>query len=62
MSKKQSPTPDEVKDLRARLNLTQAQCAEVISVIPLTWQRYEYGDRAMSPASWELFKLKTVGK
>lgn len=59
-TKKQFPTKDEVKALRARLNLTQAQCAEFISVIEQTWQRYEYGDRAMSPVSWELFKLKTA--
>lgn len=58
--KKNSPTPQEVKELRESLKLTQTQAAEVIYCSLRGWQQWEEGVRKMHPAFWELFKIKTM--
>jgi len=53
------PKPDEIKKARQAAGLTQQQAGELLSVGVRTWQRWEYGERKMSPALWELFRIKT---
>jgi hypothetical protein len=55
-----SPTPEEVKAARIAAGLTQKEAGELVASHGWkTWQRYEYGNRKMHPATWELFLLKT---
>jgi putative transcriptional regulator len=54
-----SPTPDQIKQAREQAGLTQTQAAELIYKGLRTWQQWERGDRAMDPAFWELFKIKS---
>lgn len=53
------PTQQEIKKARQAAGLTQQQAGELLSVGVRTWQRWEYGERKMSPAMWELFRIKT---
>ena len=55
----ESPTPEQIKNARLLCGLTQTQAAQMIHVDMTTWQRYEYGNRKIPPASWELFLIKT---
>lgn len=57
-----SPAPAEVRAARARLGLTQTQAAAIIGYSKRGWQDIEGGTRAMRPAAWELFQLKTKGE
>ena len=54
-----SPTPDAIKAVRAAAGLTQTQAAAVIYCTLRGWQDWEAGKRAMHPAFFELFLLKT---
>ena len=54
-----NPTPEQIKNSRLNVGLTQAQAAAVIYKKLLAWQRYESGDRSMDCALYELFMLKT---
>lgn len=54
-----SPTFDAVKVARSKAGLTQQNAAALIGQDGRAWRRYESGDVAMHPASWELFLLKT---
>lgn len=49
----------KLKKARQAAGLTQQQAGELLSVGVRTWQRWEYGERRMSPAMWELFLIKT---
>jgi DNA-binding transcriptional regulator YiaG len=40
-------SPDTLKDIRKRCNLTQPMAAEIIGVTLRTYQRYEWGERAI---------------
>ena len=53
------PTPTQIKDARQAAGLTQTQAAALIYKKVLAWQRYESGGRAMDPALYELFLIKT---
>ena len=53
------PKQQEIKKARQAAGLTQRQAGELLSVVVRTWQRWEYGERRMSPAMWELFLIKT---
>lgn len=52
------PTADEIKKIRDEAGLTQKQAADLLYVDIRTWQKWEYGERAMSPANFELFLIK----
>ena len=54
------PTAGEIKNIRDEAGLTQKQAAELLYVDIRTWQKWEYGERAMSPANFELFLIKAL--
>jgi DNA-binding transcriptional regulator YiaG len=59
------PTPDEVRAARERAGLTQTQAAALVHTSLRAWQQWEAeagteGHRAMHPAFWELFTIKTM--
>ena len=62
-----SPAPADVlaarEAIQARLGvgITAAQdwCAAAVHTSRRAWQQWETGDRAMHPAFWELFQIKT---
>ena len=53
------PTPKQIAQTRIKADLTQEKAAALIHITLRTWQRYEYGDRVMHLAMWELFLIKT---
>tara|TARA_Y100000310_G_scaffold213365_2_gene214303 strand:+ start:1159 stop:1383 length:225 start_codon:yes stop_codon:yes gene_type:complete len=55
----ESPSPDEVKAAREESGLTQTEAAKLIYKGLRTWQQWEKGDRAMDPAFYELFLIKS---
>lgn len=59
-----SPTPAQVKARRQGAALTQAQAAALLHTSLRSYQQWEAeqgapGHRAMHPAVWELFCIKT---
>ncbi|MEN3168456.1 helix-turn-helix transcriptional regulator [Gluconobacter sp. OJB] len=50
--------PQTIRQARLDAGLTQVSAASLVHVTPLTWKRWESGDRTMHPAFWELFALK----
>ena len=64
-----SPTPEEIRELRAALGLTQVQAGELVGCSIQataagrkdckTWRAWESGARVMPSAKWELFLIKT---
>lgn len=56
------PTADQIKAARVKANMTQTEAAAVVHSQTRAWQRWEAGERAMSPAYWELFQIKTLLK
>lgn len=40
-------SPDQLKAIRKRCNMTQPMAAEIIGVTLRTYQRYEWGERAI---------------
>jgi DNA-binding transcriptional regulator YiaG len=57
-----NPTPTQLKTARSNAGLSQKQAAELCHVTLAGYQHWEYGKRKMSPATWELFKIKTESK
>ena len=55
-----SPTPDSIRTLREKAELTQTDAAALVHSGLRTWQQWEAGDRRMHPGLWELFRLKTT--
>lgn len=55
-----APSPDEVKNARNSVGLSQQEAGALVYVGTRTWQKWEYGERKMHPAFWELFILKTA--
>jgi DNA (cytosine-5)-methyltransferase 1 len=53
-----NPTPEMVRDIRARLGLTQKEAARVIFCSEQSCKQWESGERRMHAAFWELFRLK----
>lgn len=53
------PEPAEIRALRISAGLTQAQAGALLHANLRSWQKWERGERAMHPAFWELFRLKT---
>lgn len=59
------PTPDQVREARERAGLTQSEAAVLVHTSLRSWQQWEaapgtVGFRAMHPAFWELFTIKTI--
>jgi len=54
-----NPTPEEIKQARKDAGLTQTQAAALIDKTLSAWQRWEYGQRRMDTALFELFNIKT---
>ena len=60
------PSHAEIRAYRERvqdrlgLGITQAQdwCAAAVGASRRGWQHWEFGDRAMPKAAWELAKIK----
>lgn len=59
MSLKAKPTAAEVIAAREAAGLTPEQCADIVGVDTRTWQKWEYDERKMPYAAFELFKLVT---
>lgn len=53
-----SPTPQEVRDMRIASGGTQEASAQSVHVALRTWQSWEEGSRTMPAAAWELFLLR----
>jgi DNA-binding transcriptional regulator YiaG len=56
------PTAAEVARARKAAGLTQTQAGELVYAPLRTWQDWEYGARAMPPATWEYFLLLLSSK
>lgn len=57
------PTPAQIRAAREAAGLTQAAAAEVVYATLRTWQNWEASGaagRAMHPAIWELWLMKTA--
>lgn len=54
-----SPSPAQVRAARRAAGLTQTEAAALIYCSMRAWQEWERGTRAMHPAMWELFGVKT---
>lgn len=54
-----NPIPAEVRAARKAAGLSQTAAAALIHCTLRGWQEWEYGNRRMHPAFWELFRLKT---
>jgi putative transcriptional regulator len=55
----QNPTPQQIREARLDAGLTQTEAAELINRKLRTWQHWEFGDRPMDAAFYELFLMKT---
>lgn len=58
-----NPTPAEILEARQKADLSQEEAARLVHSVRNAWQQWEYGDRKMHPAFWELFqrKVKELG-
>jgi putative transcriptional regulator len=54
-----SPTPQEIKTAREVAGHSQTEAGSVVYAALRTWQHWEKGDAKMSPAIFELYKIKT---
>jgi transcriptional regulator with XRE-family HTH domain len=50
-------TAKDVKNLRARMGITQREAATMVGITLNAWQHYEYGRRQIPEPTWRLFKL-----
>lgn len=57
-SPSRNPTPEEIRDARGALGLSQRAAAELIHATERAWQEWEAGNRRMHPGLWELFQIK----
>lgn len=55
-----NPTPEQIKEARRKVGLTQTQAGALVHTTVRTWQQWEAGDRRMHPAFWELFQIKAA--
>lgn len=60
------PTPQEIREYRQSIGLSQTAAAELIYSTLRTWQGWEADEaadwnRKMHPGLWELFLIKTGG-
>ena len=59
-----NPTPEEIRELRAKMGLSQSQAAALVFSSTIAWQQWEtpigrQENRRMHPAAWNLFRLRT---
>ena len=54
-----SPTKAEIREARKAYGLTQTEAGLLVHATLRAWQSWEYGEKAMHPAFWELFTIKT---
>ncbi len=54
----QSPQPDQIRELRESLALTQQEAARLCCVNIRSYRRWELGERHMPAGTWQLFKFK----
>ncbi len=62
MGKVRIPAPKEIRAIREKLGLTQAEAAEKVSVGQGVWSAWESGDRRPSRQSALLIDLLKRGK
>ena len=55
-------TSQLIKKKREKSGLTQKQSADLVYVDLRTWQKWEYGERKINKAAFELFCIKTKQK
>lgn len=55
------PLPDAIKAARKSAGLTIVEAAALVHVTKSAWLKWEGGQRPMTPATWELFRLKLAG-
>lgn len=53
------PSPEQVKESRLALGLTQQQAGAIVGATARAWRAWESGFRAMPESKWELFQIKT---
>ena len=51
---------DDIKNARLKAGITQLEAANLVHVNLRTWQKWEYGERSIHPAFYELFIIKTT--
>lgn len=56
------PTAEQVRAARTAAGQTQAEAAALIHMGARAWRHYETGARAMHPAFWELYRIKSITK
>ena len=54
-----SISPADIRAAREAAGLSQTAAAKLIGRSLRAWQAVEAGDRALDPAAWELFLLRT---
>lgn len=54
------PPPEAIRARRRELRMTQRAAAEVVYGTEVAWRSWESGERPMHPATWELFRIKTL--
>lgn len=54
----EAPAAEDLRALRRRLGLTQAQAAALALVSPRAWIKYESGERVIPAPTWALFRLR----
>jgi DNA-binding transcriptional regulator YiaG len=52
------PSGQDVRKLREKYQLTQADAADLVHVTPNAWQKWEQGVRRMDRRTWELLLYK----
>lgn len=57
--KQKNPTPSMIAKAREKAGITQKRAGVVLHTTERTFQQWEYGERKMHPAFWELFLIKT---
>lgn len=53
-----TPTPTEIKQARKEAGLTQTEAGALIYKSMRAWQQWEWDQRRMDAAYWELFSIK----
>ena len=55
-------TPEQIRAARLAAGLTQEEAAALVGDTRNGWQKAEYGDKKMRPATFELFLIKKQKK